>query len=284
MIKILKHDFKNSYKEFLIMSAALLVMSIFFAITTLLNLSSVLGIILFMTAFSFYSILLTAICILWIIFIINSINKKFFSKEGYLTFTTPVSVDKLIISKILVNFTWFIVILMTFCISFLIIVFIATSGDLEIFNVLFHFTKELFKEPLLIFTSLVKIILYVLSVLITLFFTLAFLSSINVRKARSVITLFIFSSILSVGDLIISLFSIYSVGIGYNVETFKNVICFQYGYLTPGIGVMLPFNDIESIVIMYFSFNQFLGMLAYIVGLYFITRYLMTKKLELDSN
>ncbi len=82
MIKILKHDFKNSYKEFLIMSAALLVMSIFFAITTLLNLSSVLGIILFMTAFSFYSILLTAICILWIIFIINSINKKFFSKEG----------------------------------------------------------------------------------------------------------------------------------------------------------------------------------------------------------
>ncbi len=201
-----------------------------------------------------------------------------------MTFTTPVSVDKLIISKILVNFTWFIVILITFCISFLIIVFIATSGDLEIFNVLFHFTKELFKEPLLIFTSLVKIILYVLSVLITLFFTLAFLSSINVRKARSVITLFIFSSILSVGDLIISLFSIYSVGIGYNVETFKNVICFQYGYLTPGIGVMLPFNDIESIVIMYFSFNQFLGMLAYIVGLYFITRYLMTKKLELDSN
>ena len=40
----------------------------------------------------------------------------------------------------------------------------------------------------------------------------------------------------------------------------------------------------ETTTIMYFSFNQLIGMIGFIVGLYFITRYLITKKLELDSN
>jgi len=53
--------------------------------------------------------------------------------------------------------------------------------------------------------------------------------------------------------------------------------------LTPVIGIMTPIIQ-ETTTIMYFSFNQLIGMIGFIIGLYFITRYLMTKKLELDSN
>ena len=134
MGKILKHDFKNSYKEFLIMCAAIIIMSILLGITCLFDLNSFLGRVFFMSSMTFYILIITAVGILWIVYIINSINKKFFTREGYLTFTTPISIDKLIISKILVNFIWFIVVMVTFFISVLIIVFFATRGYVDVFS------------------------------------------------------------------------------------------------------------------------------------------------------
>lgn len=84
MGKILKHDFKNSYKEFLIMCAAIIIMSILLGITCLFDLNSFLGRVFFMSSMTFYILIITAVGILWIVYIINSINKKFFTREGYL--------------------------------------------------------------------------------------------------------------------------------------------------------------------------------------------------------
>ena len=283
MGKILKHDFKNSYKEFLIMCAAIIIMSILLGITCLFDLNSFLGRVFFMSLMTFYILIITAVGILWIVYIINSINKKFFTREGYLTFTTPISIDKLIISKILVNFIWFIVVMVTFFISVLIIVFFATRGYVDVFSGLIEMVKFAFQQPLILVTSIIKVILYVLSLLITLFFTLAFLSSVNVRKARTFITLFVYGIVLNIGNFLISMLSFFSVGLGYDTVNFKHVFCYQTGYLTPVIGIMAPIAT-ETTTIMYFSFNQLIGMIGFIVGLYFITRYLITKKLELDSN
>lgn len=149
MGKILKHDFKNSYKEFLIMCAAIIIMSILLGITCLFDLNSFLGRVFFMSSMTFYILIITAVGILWIVYIINSINKKFFTREGYLTFTTPISIDKLIISKILVNFIWFIVVMVTFFISVLIIVFFATRGYVDVFSGLIEMVKFAFQQPLL---------------------------------------------------------------------------------------------------------------------------------------
>ena len=58
MGKILKHDFKNSYKEFLIMCAAIIIMSILLGITCLFDLNSFLGRVFFMSSMTFYILLL----------------------------------------------------------------------------------------------------------------------------------------------------------------------------------------------------------------------------------
>lgn len=53
MGKILKHDFKNSYKEFLIMCVAIIIMSILLGITCLFDLNSFLGRVFFMSSMTF---------------------------------------------------------------------------------------------------------------------------------------------------------------------------------------------------------------------------------------
>ena len=49
--------------------------------------------------------------------IVNSFNKRMFSSEGYLTFTLPVSVDNLLIGKLIVNMVWYLFTTFTIALS-----------------------------------------------------------------------------------------------------------------------------------------------------------------------
>ena len=129
-------------------------------------------------------------------------------------------------------------------------------GTIKYSNNLFtYILPEIFsflaKIPLITFTSVLKVILWALAILMTFIFTLAVLSSLHVRKARVVITIFVYSTIFSIGSLLISAISIYSFGIGFDMVNGGDVFTAQLGFLYPVIGILLPFK--ETTILQYFS-------------------------------
>lgn len=283
MLRILKHDFKSAYKEFLAMFVAVIVLSILMGIVMLIDVKNILSIMIMVTLFVFYYFAFIAIEIMWIICVIQSFNKKFFTKEGYLTFTTPISIDSLIISKLIVNFIWFLLTIVAYIISFLILFFSATRGQFfrEMFDTVIQLVQWCFNYPAVFITSIVKVIIYVVSLMITLFFTLSVLNSGKVRKGRVLLTLLIYGTILSLSSLIISLISIPTVGLAIT-ENSHCAIVTGFGWSMPYIGVTVPFEGSYSMGLVYFNFVQVLLQIGYIIGLYFLSRKLVITKLELE--
>ncbi|MFR7881070.1 MAG: hypothetical protein ACLU5J_06065 [Christensenellales bacterium] len=80
MGKILKHDFKNSYKEFLIMCAAIIIMSILLGITCLFDLNSFRK-SLFMSSMTFYILIITAVGILGLFILLIRLIKSFLQEK-----------------------------------------------------------------------------------------------------------------------------------------------------------------------------------------------------------
>lgn len=283
MHKILKHDFKSTYKEFLAMFAGLIVLSILMGIVLLIDVKNIFSIMIMATLFVFYYFAFIAIGIMWIICVIQSFNKKFFTKEGYLTFTTPVSIDNLIISKLIVNFIWFILAGVVYIISFLILFFAATRGQFfrEMFDTIIQMVQWCFHYPSIFITSIVKCVIYVISLMLTLFFTLSLLNSGKVRKGRVLLTLLLYGSILSISSLIISTLAIPTVGLAVTEDSYC-AVTIGFGWTIPYIGVTIPFNGSDSMGLVYFNFVHILLQLGYIVGLYFLSRRLLVSKLELE--
>ncbi|MCM1514692.1 MAG: hypothetical protein NC090_06850 [Anaeroplasma bactoclasticum] len=283
MLRILKHDFKSTYKEFVAMFVGLIVLSMLMGIVMLIDVRNTFSIMIMTTLFVFYYFAFIAIGIMWIICVIQSFNKKFFTKEGYLTFTTPISIDSLIISKLIVNFIWFLLTVVAYIISFLILFFAATRGQLfrEMFDAIIQMVQLCFDYPVVFITSIVKVIIYVVSLMITLFFTLSILNSGKVRKGRVLLTLLIYGSVLSISSLIISIIAIPTVGLAIT-ENSHCAIATGFGWTMPYIGITVPFNGSYSMGVVYFNFVHVLLQIGYIVGMYFLSRKLVVSKLELE--
>ena len=283
MLRILKHDFKSTYKEFLAMFAGLIGLSILMGIVLLIDVKNIFSVMIMVTLFVFYYFAFAAIGIMWIICVIQSFNNKFFTKEGYLTFTTPISIDSLIISKLIVNFIWFLLTVVAYIISFLILFFAATRGQLfrEMFDFIIQIVQSCFNYPVVFITSIVKVIIYVVSLMLTLFFTLSILNSGKVRKGRVLLTLLIYGSILSISSLIISIIAIPTVGLAIT-ENSHCAITAGFGWTMPYMGITIPFENSYSMGVVYFNFVYVFLQIGYIVGLYFLSRKLVVSKLELE--
>ena len=265
------------------MFAGLIGLSILMGIVLLIDVKNIFSVMIMVTLFVFYYFAFAAIGIMWIICVIQSFNKKFFTKEGYLTFTTPISIDSLIISKLIVNFIWFLLTVVAYIISFLILFFSATRGQLfrEMFDFIIQIVQSCFNYPVVFITSIVKVIIYVVSLMLTLFFTLSILNSGKVRKGRVLLTLLIYGSILSISSLIISIISIPTVGLAIT-ENSHCAITAGFGWTMPYMGITIPFENSYSMGVVYFNFVYVFLQIGYIVGLYFLSRKLVVSKLELE--
>ena len=95
--KLIKNEFKESYKEMLILYGISLVAAIAFACLILLKEFD----LLIISILPLVGIVIS-IEIFLAININRSFNKRLFSKEGYLTLSIPVKISKILLSKYLV--------------------------------------------------------------------------------------------------------------------------------------------------------------------------------------
>jgi len=102
--KLLKYEFKATARTLLPLYAALLIISV---ISNLLlhsdfQIASVISITVF-------GALLMAVFIVTLILMIQRFYRNLLSDEGYLMFTLPVKTNRLIFSKMIVTFVWFLI-------------------------------------------------------------------------------------------------------------------------------------------------------------------------------
>ena len=101
--KIVKHEFKSTYREYVPLYAIMLVCSLLLG---LFIRNPQLGLPLVGGLFAIFSIATTAMFVLMIKNLIGSFGTRIFGKPGYLFFTTPASTATLIFAKVLVNVLW----------------------------------------------------------------------------------------------------------------------------------------------------------------------------------
>jgi hypothetical protein len=136
MLKLLKHDIKNSWLEITITGIIALIASAVMAIAMVSGTSflNTLGVTLWVGA-------IFALVIMLFKNIIKNFHTSMFTGQGYLTLTTPVSIDKIILSKILVNLLWVFVAIVVIIISVVIVVASAlgvVGGSMSIFGGIFE--------------------------------------------------------------------------------------------------------------------------------------------------
>ena len=154
--KLFKYDFKSNYKWYCITFAILLTLSIFMGFVAGSSLrpeainryseypTSISGIIV--TFYLLFLLLFSAACSVFVsntIIIIRRFYKNVFGREGYLTWTLPVTPHQILLSKLLSAFVWTLLCMLTMFISGLVIFGIALPLVGFPFNEIFKYIGEI---------------------------------------------------------------------------------------------------------------------------------------------
>ncbi len=119
--KLFKYDMKSLGRVFLPLYAALIIISAVNRILILTGLN-----VPIMIGSSVFGMLLGGVCVATFILTLNRFRKNLLGNEGYLSFTLPVSADKLILSKLFSAAIWFVV---SFIVVIISIVIMAANGS-----------------------------------------------------------------------------------------------------------------------------------------------------------
>lgn len=271
--KMIKQSFKETYKKMLLMNGVLLFSFVLLGVT--ISLSNSVFIVSPIGAFiiSSFMIFTFIMMISSLIFILQTMFKllyqKLFTNEGYLTFTLPVSVDSLIISRLIVNIVWCIFNALVSIIGIFIVFFIVSVKDFEdIFTIFkaFDLTGLDFIEFISIIFYFIVSIIFIACALLMILSALAFSNSGTLKKGKTALAVLLYIIIFNFYSVLISMFStFFSFGIAFDYNTNKYIFAFgsvfKYNYLINFIPLLLG--------------------IASLIGLYYLCRYLLKKKIEL---
>ncbi|MCL2062132.1 MAG: hypothetical protein FWH03_05890 [Firmicutes bacterium] len=243
MRKLLKHGFKESWLEVVILNACVIVSSIvlFIGIATAQMFLLTIGTAVFIGALASAGVII-------LMSISRSFHKKLFTNEGYLTLTTPVSLDKLLLSKIIVNMIWIFATVFSFAISIFImyagIIILAGPAASFIFGVLVELIAQ---NPLSFILGIITFLASVLFFLTALLFIIVLFNTGHKKRFK-----------ILKGILLYYAFGIVFTMISYAVAYF------------------LLFYPITRTVV------TIVIMLGLSVAFYFLSRFVIMRKLELE--
>ncbi len=278
---MIKHTFKESYKTMLILNGILFVSMLGIAIFALVAnesfLSTPIGTFFMIMGMILIIVLLYAAMGGMVYTVYKTMNQKLFTDEGYLTLTLPVSVDSIIISKIFVNLIWMIVFSITAFLGLFVIIELIAMKNINEFLSIGMMLKELlgnvnvlenikFIEILsVIFTILMLLIMSIVSLL--LFFNiLAFVNTGKLKKGKSAIAIIMY---IFGGEFLIMILTFITqfgaIGIAYDATESKYALAFGYSTGTPYL----------------INFTSLIVYGGAMVGLYFLARFMLKKKIEL---
>lgn len=295
--KLMKYELKATARWFLPLYCGIIIFAIFSKIsTTVINLEEIkhlssdnlfiqmiVNTAMLVSAFLYGFIIITTIVMTFVI-AIRRFYKNLLSDEGYLMFTLPVSSHKLLLSKFLTTMIWYVCSIVVIMIS-LFILFISK----EFFGALLIF-PEAISQLLDEFAKVPSLMLFLILTLIDSFISFPFLIlmiyvSIAIGHTRhNHKVLYSFGTFLGL-NIIISIIS--------NIISFifflpyTNLFSFSVnGYTFDNT----PINPADNLSVIDATFNTLNGLLifsfifsiALSVAFYFVTNYILSKKLNLE--
>ena len=287
MRKILKYEFKNYYREFFIMGAIVLIFAVFSSLLLSANfkdmnnqlLEIVLSIVGSITTV-LYIFSIFAIFVIWLKLAIDSLYKKLFTNQGYLSFSLPVSIDKLLISKLIACFIWLVYGILILVVSLLLYISIITKFDNIVTTVLLEILKTIFKNPLMVFLICLFIVVSTVLSLILILFVATLMHSNKGNKSFTFISILLYFGLSSAIETVIQIASVFNLFIGFEFLSSKSFLGFMF--LDHVVDLTGQFPNISELAFFpYFSFNSFIIYVGAIIGLYFLIRFIISRKLEL---
>ena len=252
--KLIKNEFKENYKEMLMLFGLSFGIFVF------------LGVILRLEAYKLMTIMLTlgvGICFAIEIFVIininRSFNKRIFSKEGYLTFSLPVRMRDLLFAKYLTNIIWIIASYVVLIINIFILFIIAGDVGFEFFEI------EIENIGVALVSATYYFVLILLSIILLLTIVIIILCILNAGKIKK-------------HKVLIGILLFYGSSTLFNIFFTFNIVPFDIRFLDGAIKfVRVEIGFFEGSTLNYMLFN----VLAIIGGL-FLVKHLMEKKIELE--
>ncbi|EGT2202569.1 ABC transporter multidrug-family permease [Clostridioides difficile] len=253
LAKLLKYELKASGRVFIPLYIAILIVAVFNGIFMNTNILQIQGIaILVLTS------LFMALAVLTIVVTIQRFRKNLLGDEGYLMFTLPVSTSSLILSKCITALIYAVVSFIVAIFTFGVLMLFGTSGILlpeilDLFNTSFKWISENFLDILV----LLLVMLTSYSLFILLLYTSISMGQLpKFNKHRNIVA---FASFIAI-NIVISI-----VG--------------------DAVGSILPKENTNMIYHFYQSSHfmfAILGDIVVIVALFFATKFILDKKLNLE--
>ena len=268
LIKLLKYEFKATGRIFLPLYLALIVISFIQRLFLQFNIGSMGDVvvnILSLIVPSMFGAIIIAICVVTFVMIIQRFYKNLLGREGYLMFTLPVSVSKLIWSKLIVVMVWTALSVLVGIISFMIVVFNINDIGL-VFSEFSRAFSLMFSEGFGL-TALICFLIVVVSCVsevLSIYLSMAIGQLSGKHKGLCSVGAYIGLSII-VNNIVMAI--IFGAG---NSALGKSIL----------VNVFQPMSEMQAIN------SVMIILLAFFViqsAVYFLlTKYLLTKKLNLE--
>ncbi len=219
-LKLLKHDLislKNSFFILFIITVCVAVIAPFLVYSLYkYSITGEEGLgIAYLLIFGIYSLVLLFVGIVVILFLINAVRffkNSFFSSQGYLTLTLPISTTKNVLSKLLAIVIWALAFLLVACISFFISMIILnvllvndSSSDISVWESIQQMFIDMFDNSYFegaTASSIIAFILRIFNLIISPILTLSLmlfiitLGNIKPFKKHSVLASILFAIVI----------------------------------------------------------------------------------------
>jgi len=260
MLKLLKYEFRATGRVFLPFFGALIVIS---AINRLLGAifdksgtPYILGMVLAVA-------LMVAVFVVAYVLMIQRFSKNLIGDEGYLMFTLPVSVDAIIFSKMIVSAVWFIISSIIVLVSILIM---ALFDIRMVFPYIQTAISEIFSNAgsgtLLVLQAIIFIIISLFSTVLTFYMCLSLSMLFNRRRGLATVGIYMV--------LMTFLQTLAALGIGFFGTDLAGFLFGWVGNLSEAALANVAMLGVN---------------LVSVIGcgiMYFITRFMLSRKLNLE--
>ena len=274
--KLLKHEFKVTSRYFFPMFLALAAATLLLKLSLIFSEDSIFLSLEMMSLIHFiqglfvlaYVLVVLGICFLSVFLLVRRFYVNMFGDEGYLTHTLPVTGGQLLNCKLICSLTWIFSLLPAGLLSFFIL-FAGTDFFAEAGFILNSFSEELFilqtsgfHVGLIIFELIIGAVITVVCSLLSYYLAITLGQHFmgNHRLAGSVLFYFVLSIISSAISSVFTAVLEFSLNSWYSVTVTPDMV---QRLLLLVLGAAILISIIQGLVY------------------YFLTRYLLTKKLNL---
>jgi hypothetical protein len=261
--KLLKYEIRATSRIFLPMYALLIVFALINKFFISVN-SDYLKIPMFISM-SVFVIIIVGICVMTLVVTIQRFNKNLLSDEGYLSFTLPVKAHAHIDAKMIISLMW---VVLSVLVSFVSIFVMAMDANT------FRNIREFFAEVMTIFNSYGPAG-YVIAIEGILLCLIATLSSIVTIYAAITI-----GNMSSKHKLLVGIGSY--LGFGVIEQIVMSILITSFGgimqhYFESLNSISMPVQAVQLVLL-----GMIIFLLVFGVAYYFLTNWMLKKKLNLE--